>query len=214
LISSLDVEPGTEAGTYVVTHTLQSAEFGAPAWNVSVALAPLALPSLQAVTSATIDRESLVVSAHGFTLRLGTTARAAFGPLALKPRGFPADVPGFLQALVAQARSPSGATGCAALDATVCPAVGQPAGCVSAACASGLTALASILDSSFLAADGPDLDLQLQATAPMVPVPGGLRAQRLGVGEMSSPGAAMWSAQVVTSQGTAAVAAPFEGVRN
>ena len=215
LISSLDVEPGTQAGSYVVTHTLQDAEFGGPAWSASVALAPLGLPVLQAVTSATIERESLVIAQHGFTLRLGTTARAAFGPLALVPRGFPPDVPGFVQALFTAARSPGGAAkGCAALDATVCPAIGQPAGCVSAACATGLTALASILDNAFLAADGPDLDLRLEGTAPMVPVPGGLRAQRLGIGEASSPGAAKWNAQVVTSQGTATLRPPFEGLRN
>ncbi len=214
LISSLDVEPGTQAGDYVVTHTLESAQFGFPAWDISVALAPLGLPALQAVTTATIDKGALVVAPHGFTLRLGTTARAAFGPLALVPRGFPPDAPDFVQALFGSARAASNASGCAALDATVCPAIGQPAGCVSAACTTGLTELASILDGGFLAADGPGLDLQLDGSAPMVPVPGALRVQRLGIGETSSAGAALWDARVVTSEGTATLAAPFEGVRN
>jgi hypothetical protein len=213
LTSSLTVAPGAQAGAYVVTHTLQAAQFG-PGWPVSVALAPLGLPILQAVTSASIQQGALAVATHGFTLRLGTTARAAFGPLALVPRGFPADIPGFVTTLFTQAQAPGGAMGCDALDATVCPAIGQPAGCVSAACAAGLSALAGILSSAFLAVDGPGLDLQLAGTAPMVPVPGGLRAQRLGIGETNSSAAATWNASLVTSQGTTTVVAPFEGLRN
>jgi hypothetical protein len=213
LTSSLNVAPGTQTGAYVATHTLMAAQFGA-GWPVSVPLAPLGLPVLQAVASASIQQGALAIATHGFTLRLGTTARAAFGPLALAPRGFPADTLGFLYALFTQAQAAGGAMGCDALDATVCPAIGQPAGCVTAACLSGLQALAGILDNAFLAADGPGLDLQLAGTAPMVAVPGGLLAQRLGVGEKQSSSAATWNASVVTSQGTAAVVAPFEGLRN
>ncbi|HXJ23013.1 MAG TPA: hypothetical protein VMT03_22530 [Polyangia bacterium] len=213
LSSSLDIMPGSQPGTYVVTHTLESAQFG-PGFTVSVPLAPLGLPVLQAVTSGSIVQGDLAIAAHGFTLRLGTTARAAFGPLALAPRSLPPDITTFVQMLFAQAQGPGSATGCAALDATVCPAVGQPAGCLSSACATGLKALTGILDGAFLAADGPGLDLQLSGTAPMIAIPGGLRAQRLGMSETPGPTEALWSASVGTTLGTATLAAPFEGLRN
>jgi hypothetical protein len=213
LSSSLDIVPGSQPGTYVLTHTLESAQFG-PGFQVSVALAPLGLPILQAITSGSIAQGELAIATHGFTLRLGTTARAAFGPLALVPRGFPADVDGFVQTLFAQAQAPGRVIGCAALDATVCPAIGQPAGCVSAACTTGLKALAGILNDAFLAADGPGLDLQLSGTAPMVAIPNGLRAQRLGTSETPGPVEALWNASVGTALGTTTVMAPFEGLRN
>ena len=91
-----------------------------------------------------------MIGSHGFTLRLGTAARAAFGPLALVPRGLPADVPSFVSALFSLAQTPGGtATGCAALDGVVCPAAARPAGCVMSACLTGLGALAGKLDGAF-----------------------------------------------------------------
>ncbi|MES1208098.1 MAG: Ig-like domain-containing protein [Pseudomonadota bacterium] len=212
LASTLAVAPATQPGTFAVTHTLQAALFG-PGWTVSVVLAPLGLPVLQAVTSATIDNGALDIGRHGFTLRLGSAARAAFGPLALAPRGFPADVTGFVGALFAQAQQ-SGASGCDALGATVCGAVGRPTGCLASACVAGLSALAARLDSAFAAADGPDLDLILTGTAPLVAVPGGLRAHYLGVGEIQSSRGAVWTAAVHTAVGSSALFADFQGVRN
>ena len=215
LASTLAVAPATQPGTYAVTHTLQAALFG-PAWTVSVLLAPLGLPVLQAVTSATIENGALEIGRHGFTLRLGSAARAAFGPLALAPRGFPTDASGFVGALFANAKGATGngGSGCDALDAAVCPAVSRQAGCLVAACAAGLNALAARLDGAFAAADGPDTDLTLAGTAPMVAVPGGLRAHYLGVGEIQSSRGAAWNATVRTSVGSSTVLADFQGVRN
>jgi hypothetical protein len=213
LASMLVVAPGTQAGTYAVTHTLQAALFG-PGWTTSVLLAPLGLPVLQAVTSATIDDDSLKIGRHGFTLRLGSAARAAFGPLALAPRGFPPDVASFVAALFAQAHGAAGLSGCDALDGAVCTAVSRPAGCLASACATGLSALAARLDAAFAAADGPDLDLTLTGTAPLVAVPGGLRAHYLGVGEIQSSRGAVWNATVRASSGSSTLFADFQGVRN
>ncbi|HSS39596.1 MAG TPA: hypothetical protein VLT58_12585, partial [Polyangia bacterium] len=212
LASMLTVAPATQPGTYTVTHTLQAALFG-PGWTASVVLAPLGLPVLQAVTSATIENGALNIGRHGFTLRLGSAARAAFGPLALAPRGFPADVTGFVGALFMQAQGATGASGCDAFDAAVCAAVSRPAGCLAAACVAGLGALAARLDSAFAAADGSDLDLSLTGTAPLVAVPGGLRAHYLGVGEIQSSRGAVWTASVRTAAGSSTLFADFQGVR-
>ncbi|MES1208425.1 MAG: hypothetical protein ABUS79_21005 [Pseudomonadota bacterium] len=213
LASTLVVAPATQPGTYAVTHTLEAALFG-PGWTVSVLLAPLGLPVLQAVTSATIDNGALDIRRHGFTLRLGSAARAAFGPLALAPRGFPTDVTGFVSALFAQAQGAAGASGCDALDGAACAALDRPAGCLVDACTAGLGALAARLDGAFAAADGPDLDLTLSGTAPLIAVPGGLRAHYLGVGEIQSPRGAVWTAGIDTSVGSSTLFADFQGVRN
>lgn len=210
--SLLAVTPGSQPGSFVVTHTLQQALFG-PGWSVAVPLAALGLPVLQAVTSGALAGGTLNIARHAFTLRLGSSARAAFGPLALVPRGFPGDATGFVAALFANAQSPDGATGCGALDATVCPAVAQPAGCLLAACAAGLSALAGSLDGAFSAADGTGLDLALSGAAPLVPAPGTLRTQRLGAGETQSATGAAWTASVETALDDAALNAPFDGIR-
>ena len=210
--SLLAVTPGSQPGSYVVTHTLEAALFG-PGWSVAVPLGPLGLPSLQAVTSASLAGGALNITRHGFTLRLGSSARAAFGPLALVPRGFPSDAPGFVAALFAGAHSPGGATGCGALDEILCPAIGQSAGCLLAACAAGLSALAGSLDGAFSAADGTGLDLTLSGTAPLVPAPGTLRTQRLGVSETQPAVGAAWTASVETALDHATLAAPFDGIR-
>ena len=214
LVSQLTVAPGGTAGSYAVTHLLTGAQFG-PTSQVSVTLASLALPILQAYTTATVNDDALVIGSHGFTLRLGTASRAAFGPLALVPRGLPADVPTFVSALFSLAQTPGGAaTGCAALDAVVCPAVAQPAGCVMSACSAGLAALAAKLDGAFAAADGTGLDLSLSGTAPMIEKSGGGLADRLGSDDTGTSPAATWSVTLRTSLGSSQVTATFEGRRN
>ena len=213
LISQLTIAPSGTAGTYAVTHLLTTAGFG-PSLQVQVALASLGLPILQAYTTATVSDDVLTIGSHGFTLRLGTAARAAFGPLALVPRGLPADVPSFVSALFSLARAPGGtASGCAALDGIVCPAAAQPAGCLMNACSAGLGALAGELDGAFSAADGTGLDLWLSGTAPLIEISGG-QADRLGASGTGSSAAASWSATLRTSLGGAQPMASFEGKRN
>jgi len=214
LVSLLTVAPGGTAGSYAVTHLLTEARFG-PASQVPVTLASLGLPTLQAFTSATVSDRVLVIGSHGFTLRLGTAARAAFGPLALAPRGLPADVPSFVAALFSLARTPGGTTtGCAALDSVVCPAAARPAGCVMSACLTGLEALGGELDGAFATADGTGLDLSLSGTAPLIEKSGGGLADRLGADGTASSAAATWSVNLRTSLGSAQLTATFAGKRN
>ncbi|HEX3903403.1 MAG TPA: hypothetical protein VH853_11185 [Polyangia bacterium] len=212
--SQLTVAPTGVAGSYVVTHTLSNAQFGT-GWPVSVPLASLGLPSLQAFASATLSDAILVIGGHSFTLRLGTAARAAFGPLSLVPRGFPADTASFVSALFAVAHSTDGAVaGCPALDGVICPAVGQPAGCVTAACTAGLAALANELDGAFDGADGTGLDLSLSGSAPLIDNHGDGLADNLGQSGSTPSAVATWSVNLRTSLGSAQVSASFDGMRN
>ncbi len=185
-----------------------------PGWTVSVLLAPLGLPVLQAVTSATIDErraEHRAARLHAAP-RVGGArgVRAAGAGAARVSRGR-----GRLRRRPVRAgASAGGASGCDALDATVCPASADRPAVWLAACRAGLDALAARLDAGFAAADGPDLDLTLAGTAPLVAVPGGLRAHYLGVGEIQSSRGAVWTATVRTSVGSSTLFADFQGVRN
>jgi len=214
LVSQLTVAAGGTAGSYAVTHLLTEAQFGRDS-QVAVRLGSLGLPTLQAFTSATVSDDVLVIGSHGFTLRLGTAARAAFGPLALAPRGLPTDLPSFVSALFSLAQTPGGtATGCAALDSVVCSAAARPAGCLLSACLTGLGALAGKLDGAFATADGTGLDLSLSGTAPLIEKSGGGLADSLGSSSTGSSAAATWSVNLRTSLGSARLTAPFAGRRN
>jgi hypothetical protein len=214
LVSQLTLAPSGAAGSYAVTHLLTDAEFG-PASQVPVTLASLGLPVLTSFTSATVSDQVLVIGGHGFTLRLGTVARAAFGPLALVPRGLPGDAPSFVSALFSLARTPGGtAAGCAALDAVVCAATARPTGCLMNACLTGLGALAGKLDGAFAAADGTGLDLLLSGTAPLIEKSGGGLADRLGSDGTTSSASATWSVNLRTSVGSTQLTAAFAGRRN
>jgi hypothetical protein len=214
LQSILTIQPSSVGGGYLVTHTLSSAVFGQPNGPGAVPLAPLGLPILTAYTTATANDGLLVIGNHGFTLRLGTAARSAFGPLSLVPRGLPATAAGLVPALFALAHSADGAAiGCAALDATLCPAVSAPAGCLSAACASGLQALVAKLDGAFDGADGVGLDLTLSGSTPLHETHGDGLASKLGGSGIDPAQVGVWSVDLRTSLGRDLLTATLNGDR-
>ena len=213
LSSILDVRAGVAPSSFSLTHVLESATFGATGGGSAVTLAPLGLPVLEARATAAIRDGQLAIDPQGFTLRLGTTAKAAFAVLALETRGLPGNVAGLVGKITADAHSADGtATGCAALDGAVCAQVGRPAGCLSAACTAGLDALAARLGGAFDAADGSGLDLMLSGVAPLLDHRGKGFADRLGsFGDDSQ--AARWSVDLRTSAGRTTVSGRFEGSR-
>jgi hypothetical protein len=221
LQSTLDVSAGDRPDRFVVAHTLLSAEFPTltSAGSVGAAiklpydlLQPLGLPVLSAYATATTEDQQIFIANHGFTLRLGTVARAAFGVLALAPRGLPAnpgDVPVFLAGL---AHLDDGVTyDCAAMDQALCPRAGLGAGCLIAACADGLAVLAAQLDASFDPADGPGLDLHLTGSAPLLDQTGVGTTRVLGSTEDK---VAAWSVDLRTRLGRSTLGATLDGFRN
>jgi hypothetical protein len=217
LKSMLDVRAGgasSPAATgYTVSHTLVSALFGPPRAPVEIPLAPLALPVLSASAPAQTRDGQFVIERHGFTLRLGASTRAAFGALALESRGLPGDAAGLVAALAALARSPDGkSTGCAALDAAVCPAIGEPVNCVTAACLVGSSALAERLDAAFDVLEGTGLDLNLEGSGPLIDSADDPGAERIGrFGNSAEVG--IWSVDLRTAQVRTRFSATFEAVR-
>jgi hypothetical protein len=210
LTSTFAIQPGSAPSSYLLTHTLETASFGPPSGSPTVTnLLQLGIPVLSTTTSATTQGELLVIARHGFTLRLGAIARAAFGAGSLGRRGLPADAQGLVDLLAGLAHTDGGATGCDAMDAALCPLVGYPAGCLAAACNAGRDALAARLDAAFDAADGTGLDFYLSGSAPMLlDRHGNGTADALGTKDDQSQ-IAIWSADLRTSLGRSTVAGTF-----
>jgi hypothetical protein len=214
LRSTLDVRAAGGLTDVTITHTLTSLSFSLPGATADISLQRLGLPVLTATAPGTASDDTLTIARHGFTVRIGTAARAAFGALALARRGLPADATGVVGAIAGLAHSDDGTlAGCVALDDALCPRVGQAKGCLVTACATGLNALAARLDASFEAADGTDLDLTLAGAAPLLETHDDGLAGRLG--ELQ-PGtrAGTWSVDLRPRDGRRALDASWEAVRS
>ncbi|HEY2728792.1 MAG TPA: hypothetical protein VGK52_02555 [Polyangia bacterium] len=212
--STLDVRAAGTLTDVTITHTLTSVGFALSNAMTDVALQPLGLPVLTATTTGVVSEDMLTLARHGFTVRLGAAARAAFGVLALERRGLPADAPGLVAGVAALAHGEDGKlSGCAALDEALCARAGRAAGCLVTACAAGLEALGARLDASFEAANGTDLDLYLEGAAPLLETHDDGLAGRLGD---LQPGAqaATWSVDLRPRDGRRALSAPWEAVRS
>jgi hypothetical protein len=187
LTSRLDIAAGAKPSAVSVTHTLTDltfilpAESGAVPPSADVALQPLGLPALSATTTGTIEGDVLDLAQHGFTLRLGSAAELGFGRAALASRALPPTAHGLVTSLAALAHTEDAAlTGCAAMDAELCPRVGRSPGCLVVACGSGLDALATRLARSFEAADGVSLDFYLAGSGPLLDTHGNGLADKVG----------------------------------
>jgi hypothetical protein len=160
----------------------------------------LGLPNVSAQVQAMLKAGQLSLPTQAFTLRLGSAARAAFEASSLKSRGAE-DAPSLVKAIFALAQwkdTTATLTGCAALDAAVCDQLKQARGCLSNACQSGLTALASKLDQAFEGLDGDGFDFRLSGAAPVVDYGGDGLADALGLGGSAgtvAAGTGSWSAE-------------------
>jgi hypothetical protein len=213
LHSLLEVSAGATLTDVSVLHTLTSVTFVLPDAMSDVPLQPLGLPTLTVSTTGTAVDGTLTIAQHGFTARLGTAARVAFGTLGLGRRGLPTTSQALVAALAALAHTDDGTlVGCAALDEVLCARVGQATGCLVSACAAGLEALAQRLDGSFTAADGTDLDLYLSGTAPLLDTHGDGLADRLGDLQAGAQAGA-WSVDLRPRGGRRVLAGSWEAIR-
>jgi hypothetical protein len=152
------------------------------------------------------DGKVLVLGAHGFTARLGSALGAAFaaGPLATAGLGDPAALG---QALFASVKAGT-PTGCAALDAIVCPAAGLAGGCASAACPTAAAGLDGGMTAWWTALDGTALDLTWSGTANTADADGDLVLDPVGGGLWSATLTPATLAPIATSGTWTSTAAP------
>jgi hypothetical protein len=185
LDSQLSVTDADSINNFLVDHSLVQITFPGAIAPISLKTASLGLPYASAQVQATLKAGQLSLATHAFTLRLGSTTRAAFEATSLKSRGAE-DAGSLVKAVfgLAQWKDNTGTlTGCAALDAAVCDQLKQARGCLSNACQSGLTALASKLDQAFDGLDGDGFDFKLSSgVAPVVDFGGDGLADALGLG--------------------------------
>jgi len=85
------------------------------------------------------------------------------------------------------------------------PKWSRPPAVVNAACLAGLKALAQLLDTSFSALDGQDLDFLLSGSAPIVDRDGDGHADALGSTSYDLGGPGVWSAMFKNRSGSASV---------
>ncbi len=185
LDSQLDITDADSINNFLVEHSLVQITFPWAIAPISLKTASLGLPYTSAQVQATLKAGQLSLSNHAFTLRLGSTTRAAFEATSLKSRSAE-DADSLVKAVfgLAQWKDNTGTlTGCAALDAALCDQLKQARGCLSNACQSGLTALASKLDQAFDGLDGNGFDFKLSSgAAPVVDFGGDGLADALGLG--------------------------------
>jgi hypothetical protein len=218
LESTLVVSATSTTDRYLLDHRLRTVGFPLATRTMDVDLGRLGAPVIEArFVSAVARGNDLTVGSHAFTLRLGTAAWLAFVETSLRPRGGGGDVTSFSNALYGQAsRDDRGTpvTGCAALDSLLCADVGEPRGCLMAACTEGLTALGRRLTAGFSALDGDDLDLVLGGSVPVLDRDGDGRADALGLVNQppnSSPG--LWSGDLRSRGGPSAFAGVWTAER-
>ena len=195
----------TEAGptnSFFVSHALGSLTFpDAPTPN-SFPTSALGLPETTASwILAALKKDQITIPEHGFTLRLGTSARYAFEASSLTPRGAPdaGSLVTFIFGLAQLSDQGTLLTGCSALDAVVCDEIQQPRGCLVAACQSGLDALGKSLSGVFANLDGDGLDFFLSGLAPVVDLNGDGQVDALGLASGTGVSAAdpgLWSVEI------------------
>jgi hypothetical protein len=202
--SQVRIGPSGQPVRYLVDHRLDSVELRVRQATVSVNLAGLGLPALEARhVIATRRRGALDLAAHGFTLRAGLLARIAFGQASLRTRGVPAEIPAFVESLFAGATHAAQGqvtAGCTALDRIVCGEINEAPGCLGKSCSDGIAGLARRLEAAFTDLDAEGLDFTLEGQVPIIDRDRDRKAEALGVllGG-SEPG--VWTAELRSRAG-------------
>jgi hypothetical protein len=202
--STIALRRTTAPDRFQLDHTLEALELTVLGEPVVVDLLGLGLPGRSArFVPCSTDGDELKIAGHGFTLRLGTAARLGFERGTLARQAYPTTIEAFVAALFSAASLSSGGTttsGCAAMDALICPGINAPAGCLTDACKRGTAALGKRLADAFAGLDGDELDLVLGGSVSIFDRDGDGRADALGLllpAGASDPG--VWSGQLRTS---------------
>ncbi len=110
----------------------------------------------------------LDVGEHGFTLRYGSLARAAFVAIGLSPRGL-GERASHLGAALVESVSDGGASdpGCPSVSAILCGAIESPLDCALEACSIAALHLDTELEAWWTQLNGSGLDFELTGQAPI-----------------------------------------------
>lgn len=193
-----------DAGAGTLAHRLDTARLTVAGADYDVVLGDTARPVVRAapVVWSRSGADELVIADHGFTLRVGSLARAGFRDVGLAAAGLDDREADLGAALMESASdTASSTTDCAAVSAIVCDRLGEAAGCALAACNAAAAHLDVRFGAWWQALDGSGLDLSLSGLAPIRDHDDDLVADSVGVGESGQDGG--WSASFTTASGAA-----------
>jgi hypothetical protein len=198
--SYFEVTATSRPDRFQLDHDLEALELGEDKTPVDLWSLGLPVRTARLVPATTVGSD-ISLQQHGFTLRLGSAARLALEGILVR-LGYPGDSAAFVSSIFAAASYPDrGAIsrGCPALDALVCPQLGE-VDCLADACVVGVAALGRRLAGVFTPLNGSGLDLFLEGTAPLIERDGDGRADSFGwLLPSSVPG--VWSGQLRAGDG-------------
>lgn len=198
LSSTLDILSLDENGRAVLRHQIDSVTFYSKAEQTTYKMVNVGLPFwLASPIQGTLQADGwkLSIEEHSLSLRLGMLSLHALGDLVLSSSGLPtssSELVAHLMSLVQYESDLETITGCEAIDLLACKAARLDKGCLLSACANGVKAFVSYLDSSFLAMDTMTKDLVLQGEVTVLDIDGDLAIDKLGT--ETEPGS--WSARL------------------
>ena len=208
ITSRMTISQGNDSNSYWVRHDLLGLTFPDALSPLSFEVQTLGLTvTAESEIPASLKADQLSIPSHGFTLRLGTSARYAFEATSLKSRNV-RDSAGLVMAVLGLAQwndQASSLTGCAAMDAVACAQINRGRGCLLSACQAGLDALAQNLAAAFDRLDGDAIDFWLSGSAPVVDLDADGQADALGTAASAggvSAGPGLWSAEMQARSGS------------
>jgi hypothetical protein len=195
--STLVVLSLSAAGDISFSHRLDAVGFPGAGVGVLYQVSEVGLPQpMASPVAGRVSTWQLKIEEHSVSMRYGLIARLALGQLVLLPAGLPdtsAKLAGQVAALVKQPAGSTMLVGCPAIEAIACEAARLDAGCLGAACLSGLSALAAYLDGGFAQIDAPRADLTWRGEVELVDEDADRLADALGKKE--APG--IWKARLL-----------------
>jgi len=203
----LDSQLDAGSGAAAFGHRLNRIATAGPSGTFALDLVASTRPIIRQLAPISVDllRGRLAIGAHRFTLDYGRFARAAFAELGLAAGGL-ADRADDLGSALYESVALAGQTGCTALSARLCGAIGYPASCLAASCAAAASELDRLFDAGWLLLDGEGRDFALRGSAPLADADGDLVLDNPGQGGEGGT----WSGELILSTGdTAAVIGSF-----
>ncbi len=179
-----------------VSHRLVSASFDISGTTYTIPLGPTARPILVArnVPATMSLSDGLVLGEHGFTLRFGSLAMAAFRDVSLASAGLDASAHTLGTAMV-DSVTEGGMTGCGAVSKVVCSAAGLGTGCLATACETATPTIDAGLDAWWRHLDGPALDFGLSGAGALLDAEDDLVIDGIGV-DLAGTRTGLWSAEI------------------
>lgn len=194
ILSTATITSSLDVSGPAATHTLATLAPGTGGLVIDLVASPRPVIA-QTQVPVTITGQALAIGEHGFSLRYGDAARAAFEADALMPANLEGAAASLGTALASAAKDAQSETaGCAAVSAVACGVAGEALDCLEAACQTGAARLDIELHGWLEMLDSSGIDLAWSGAAPIADADFDLMVDPIGGG--LGAGAGAWSARM------------------